>query len=252
MSGNISWSRSKWIHFDEPIYTDIDQKRINTKSGQWTDRIFGYESAGLFTSQTQIDALKFNQDGQGNQSLRLGDIQYVDRNGDKVLDWKDQQEIGNGTIPHWMLGLNTALKYKNFDLAVLFQGAFGYNTVVNLQSSNRFPAILHEERWTPANNDPNAIFPRLGGAATNSYLSDYYYKKAGYLRLKSFSLGYTLPKQWIVKTRLSQVKVFVAGTNLLTFDKLKKYGIDPEAPSGMGGYYYPQQKTITFGVNISL
>lgn len=252
VSGNISWSRTKWEHFEEPTYTDPDQERIYKMSGRWTDRQFGYLSDGLFTSQDQINSLKFNQDNQGNVSLRPGDIRYKDVNGDGKLDWKDQVEIGKGTVPHWFLGFNTTLKYKNFDLSALFQGAFGYYNYITLIHQNLLPALVYDLRWTEKNNDPNALVPRLGGASTNNLVSDFYYKKAGYVRLKSFSIGYNLPKQLTGKVNLKGVRIYVAGYNLLTFDKLKKFGTDPEAPSGNAGYYYPQQKTITFGANISL
>ena len=251
ISGNISWSRSKWDHFEEPEYTDPDQARLSTRSGRWTDISYGYVSDELFTSQSQIDALTFNQDNQGNKSLRPGDIRYKDINLDGKLDWKDQVEIGKGNVPHWMMGFNTNLKYRNFSLNALFQGAFGYYTFITLVHALVAPVQFYELRWTQTNNNPNALVPRLGGAGTNGLPSDYYYKKAGYIRLKSLSLGYDLPQQWLQKIQLSQVKIYVAGTNLLTFDKLKKYGLDPEAPTGQAGYYYPQQRTISLGANIS-
>ena len=252
LSGNISWSRSKWDHYEEPVYTDPDQKRIYQMSGRWTDRQYGYLTDGLFTSQDQINSLTFNQDNQGNVSLRPGDIRFKDVNKDGKLDWKDQVEIGKGTVPHWMVGFNTSLKYKNFDLSALFQGAFGYYNYVVLTHGNLPPELVYNLRWTEKNNDAHALVPRLGGASTNGMVSDYYYKKAGYIRLKSLSIGYNLPKQLIEKVKLKGVRIYFAGYNLLTFDKLKKYGTDPEAPSGLSGYYYPQQKTLTFGANISL
>ncbi|MCO5238788.1 MAG: TonB-dependent receptor [Chitinophagaceae bacterium] len=252
VNGNISWSRAKWDHYEEPEYSDPDQERIYKKSGRWTDRSYGYLSNGLFTSQDQINGLKFNQDNQGNVSLRPGDIWYTDANGDGTLDWKDQVEIGKGTVPHWMLGFNGNIKYKDFDLSALFQGAFGYYNYIVLTHGDLPPAIVYDLRWTQETNDPNALVPRLGGAATNGLSSDYYYKKAGYMRLKAVALGYNLPRQWLETVKLKQVRIYVAGNNLITFDGLKKYGTDPEAPSGNSGYYYPQQKTVTFGVNISL
>jgi len=252
VSGNISWSRSKWGHFEEPVYSDSNQARIFKMSGRWTDQQYGYLSDKLFTSQDQINSLKFNQDAQGNTSLRPGDIRYKDVNGDGVLDWKDQVVIGKGTVPHWMLGFNTNVRYKNFDLSALLQGAFGYYDYINLTHGNLPPALVYDLRWTQANDNPNALVPRLGGAATNGLTSDYYYKKAGYMRLKVLAIGYNLPKQLLERIKLSQVRIYVAGNNLITYDKLKKYGTDPEAPSGNAGYYYPQQKTITFGANISL
>lgn len=252
VSGNISWSRAKWDHYEEPEYSDSVQQRVYKKSGRWTDRQYGYLSNGLFTSQEQINGLKFDQDNQGNVSLRPGDIWYTDTNGDAILDWKDQVEIGKGTVPHWMFGFNGNLKYKGFDLSALFQGAFGYYNNIVLKHGELSPAILYDLRWTQENNDPNALVPRLGGAATNGLTSDYYYRKAGYVRLKAIAIGYNLPKQLLERIRLNQVRVYVAGNNLITFDGLRKYGTDPEAPSGNAGYYYPQQRTITFGVNISL
>ncbi|MDP2338595.1 MAG: TonB-dependent receptor [Bacteroidota bacterium] len=254
ISGNISWSRSKWMHNDEPSYTDPDQERIYKVSGRWTDRRFGYLSDGLFTSQAEIDALQFDQDLQGNKTLRPGDMRYKDVNGDGKLDWKDQVEIGKGTEPHWMIGFNTNLNYKNFDLSALFQGAMGYYTYIANDNGILLNSVpMFNSRWTEANNNSNAFVPRRGGNATNNYLnSDHYYKKAGYLRLKTLSIGYTISKKWLEKANISHLRIYAAGTNLLTFDKLKEFNLDPESPSGKLGSYYPQQKTITFGAIISL
>lgn len=254
ISGNISWSRSKWDHFEEPVYADPDQERIYKKSGRWTDRQYGYVSDGLFTSQDEIDALKFNQDNQGNVSLRPGDIKYKDMNQDNVLDWKDQVEIGKGTVPHWMAGFNINMSYKNFDLSLLIQGAFGYYNYIVLyrRASALPPSIMYSLRWTRQNNDPNALIPRLGGASTNGLTSDFYYQRAGYVRLKAFALGYNLPKALTGKIGINNARIYAAGNNLLTIDKLKKYATDPEAPSGLSGYYYPQQEAVTFGLQLSL
>jgi hypothetical protein len=122
ISGNISWSRSKWMHFEEPVYTDPDQQRLFEISGNWADRTIGYRTDGIFTSQEQIDNLGFDQDTRGNTSLRPGDIRFVDTNSDGVLNWKDQVEIGLGNTPNWMAGLNVSLKYKQFDFSALLQG----------------------------------------------------------------------------------------------------------------------------------
>ena len=249
LSVNVSWSRAKWDHYEEPIYEDPEQTRIYTNSGRWTDRAFGYVSEGLFTSQEEIDALPYDQDGQGNAILRPGDIRYKDINDDGKIDWTDQQQIGKGNTPNWMYGFNFNLSYKNFDLSGLLQGASGYHTWVNLIHTSE---EYYDNRWTEENNDPNAIVPRLGGAATNGWTTDHFYKSAGYVRLKSVNLGYNLPQKWLNITGFEQFRIYVAGTNLLTLDKLKEYGLDPEAPSGWSGLYYPQQRTISFGVNLKL
>ena len=249
VSANISYTRAKWGHYEEPVYTDPDEIRINKKSGTWVNRTFGFVSDGLFTSKDEIQKHPFNQDQQGNTTLNPGDVKYKDTNGDGKLDWRDQVEIGRGTRPDWMMGINANMSYKNFDLALLFQGAFGF---VNNIVINGYPEVIYKERWTVTNNNADAIFPRLGGAATNAYFSNYRLKNADYLRLKSLTVGYTLSKAMTGKVKISSVRFFAAGTNLLTFDGLKKYGIDPEAPSGSSNFYYPQQRTITLGVNVVL
>jgi TonB-linked SusC/RagA family outer membrane protein len=249
ISGNISWSRAKWIHYEEPDYVDPDQKRISQQTGYWTDRAMGYVSDGLFTSQDEINALEYVYSGLGgNASLRPGDVKYLDLNGDNILDWKDQKEIGKGTFPHWMYGFNTTFKYKNFDLITLFQGAFGYNTRISL--TQYFNKVQYELRWTEQSNDPDALVARLGGASSNGYTSDYLYKPTSYIRLKSASFGYEVSEQILNKLGVDKLRIFVAGTNLLTLSSLSKYKLDPETPSGTI-MVYPQQRTISVGLNLS-
>lgn len=247
ISGNISWSRAKWQYYDEPEYTDPDQKRIEKRTGRWTDSRFGYVSDGLFTSQAEIDTAPYYEDLQGNALLRPGDVRYKDLNDDGIINWKDKREIGGSTMPHWIYGMNVSLTYKGFDLAMLFQGAFGYTQ--NITNNELYSTVLYEERWSPNNNDANAIYPRLGGASTNKSVSDFTYKKAGYLRLKVASLGYNVPKKLLEKCHITNARIYLSGTNLLTFNRLRKYGVDPEAPNA--GSYYPQQRTISLGLNVS-
>lgn len=244
LSANISWSAAKWIHFEEPDYEDPDQERLYKRSGTWTDRAIGYVYEKLFTSMEEVEGLE----GYDNSVLKPGDIKYKDLNGDGVLDWKDQQQIGNSTTPRWMYGINGMFSYRNFQLTALLQGAFGYNTTVNLTT---YPnAAVYDLRWTPETNDPHALIPRMGGAPSNSYTSDYRFVATSYLRLKTASLGYQLPSAFIQRYGLQSLRVFVSGANLLTFSTLNKYGIDPESPGTI--MYYPQQRTISFGLNLGL
>lgn len=249
ISGNISYSRAKWHRYDEPEYEDLDQLRLNKLTGAWTDRSIGYISDGLFTSQEEIDYLEYDYvDLGGNQNLKPGDVKYVDVNGDHHLDWRDQQEIGKGTLPHWMYGFNIGLQYKDFDLTGLFQGAFGYSTYVNGLAD--VTTLKYDLRWTEENNDPSAAVPRLGGSG--SWGSDYWLKNTAYLRLKNMSIGYNIPKGLLNRIGVEKLRIYVAGTNLFTLSTISKYGVDPEVASGNITRYYPQQRTISFGVNLSL
>lgn len=251
VSANLSWSRAKWDHFEEPVYTDADQIRLNKLSGRWTDVTNGYVSGGLFTSQQEIDDLQFSYPG-GNAALRPGDVKYVDLNGDGELDFKDQRQIGTGTVPNWMTGATINLKYLNFDLQSLLQGAFNYYSTTYLYNGGlNYSEAFYENMWTEKNNSADAS-PQISGASSNGLFSNLYFKKASYLRLKSLAIGYNLPKGLLNKVNLRNVRIYFAGTNLFTVNPLKKYGVDPEAPSGQAGYYYPQQKTVSLGLNVTL
>ncbi len=251
VSGNVSWSRSRWDHFEEAPYTDPNEIRLYKLSGNWTDRVFGFKYDGLFTSQEEIDALMFDYEN-GNTTLAPGDVKFIDINKDGTLDWRDQVELGTGGTPHWMLGLDINLRYKNFDFSTLIQGAFGANVLVGLGAGSSVPQeYVFEERWTPENNDRYAVVPRRGGAATNFLVSDYRLKSSDYLRLKSLNIGYTIPKQSLSNIGIQSLRIYFAGTNLFTLDKLKKYSLDPESTFEGNGLYYPQQRTLTIGMNLS-
>ncbi|MDR1336572.1 MAG: TonB-dependent receptor [Tannerella sp.] len=256
VSANISWSRAKWDHYEEPDYEDPDQQRLEQKSGQWTDRVMGYVSDGLFTSQAEIDALPYEYTivGGGNASLRPGDVRLKDMNGDGLLDWKDRQEIGKGTVPHWFYGLNGTAAYRGFDLVALFQGAFGYS--INAGGQNvttdtyTRTDTYYKFRWTETNNRRDALFSRPGGVYSGGD-SDYILRPVAYVRLKNASLGYTLPGQWTDKAGIDRVRLYVSATNLFTLSTLSKYYLDPEMPNGSAFAYYPQQRTVSFGLSMN-
>lgn len=71
------------------------------------------------------------------------------------------------------------------------------------------------------------------------------------MRLKNLSIGYELPKGLVSKAGIQQLRIYIAGTNLFTLSSLHKYGVDPEVPEGSPAYYYPQQRTLSVGLNLS-
>lgn len=247
ISGNISWARSKWNYYEEPGYEDADQRRLNKLTGEWTDRTFGYVAAGLFTSQEEIDNLPYDQDLRGNITLRPGDIKYLDVNDDKVIDWRDQVEIGQGTVPTWFYGFNPSVTYKNFDFNILFQGAFGFDVIAHLDDKTE---DFFSNRWTESNNNPNALIPRTGGAGSNSWMSSFWLVPGDYLRIKSLNFGYTFKNNSLKSAGVESIRAYFSGSNLYTWSKLKKYGLDPEVPSGKGSWYYPQHRDLSIGLSV--
>lgn len=249
INANISWNRSKWTKYDQTEETDPDRARLYTYKGQWTDRQLGYKTDGLFESQEAIDNWGVTVDdlNNDNSTYAAGDIRLVDTNGDGVINWRDQVEIGKGSTPHWMTGWNFNFGYKGFDVSLLFQGAWGYTLNVSYDSNTATYCDLYYDQVH--NADPDAIVARPGGAATNSYATDFMYRDVAYLRLKNASIGYSLPNRILDKVGIQKCRIYVAGMNLFTLSTVSKYGVDPEAGSTVG-YAYPQQYTMSVGLNI--
>lgn len=256
VSPNISWSRSKFVKFDEQEYIDPDEDRLYRKEGKWTDIYYGYKTDGMFQSKEEIQNSGIDYDLVGNSTLKPGMVKYVDTNGDKKIDWRDQVVLGTGGIPKIMYGLNLGCSYKNFDLSLLFQGAAQFNisfddnmrnlTVNQVWNSYKY---MYDERWTPEN--PDAIFPGTTNGVNqyNTRTSDIWYKSAAYCRLKNMTFGYTIPTQITQRIGINRVRFYFSGYNLLTFDKLSKYQQDPETGASLE---YPLYKSISFGFNVEL
>ena len=109
-----------------------------------------------------------------------------------------------------------------------------------------------DNHWSLGENeDIHAKYPRLtfGNNPNNYRASSYWLRDGSYLRLKNLELGYTLPKQFIGKAHINNIRVYFMGTNLLTFSSFKLW--DPELGSS-NGRAYPLSRTYTLGMTISL
>jgi TonB-linked SusC/RagA family outer membrane protein len=251
--GMITYARSKWIHYDEPVYPDAATKERLGYSGQWKNRLIGYEALGLFQTQEEINNWA-DQDLQNNVTIQPGDIKYLDYNNDDVIDYKDEHEIGKGYTPDIMFSFNLTLEYKGFDFNALFQGASGFNAFAHQRpfENGTVPFTYQTDYWTPENT--GARYPRLvvNEAENNKKFSSYWLMDATYLRLKNITLGYTLPKSISAKMKIRSCRIFVTCLNILTFDNV--YPMDPEsgvALTGNGGYTYPLQKNIQGGIDLN-
>src|SRR5690606_31060370 len=110
----------------------------------------------------------------------------------------------------------------------------------------------YNERWTPENRS-NTLY-RVGGQGPVGMLSNRTLEDGSYLRLKTVSLGYTLPKNMVKAIHVKNMRLFASAQNLLTFTKYT--GLDPEVSvyhsiltQGFDYSAYPQARTIAFGLN---
>lgn len=258
VTGNLSWARNRIIKITQADNVLPWQDRVGTSIGS----IWGYKSDGLYQTQEELDNAPTGMDA------KIGDIKYVDYNGDGKLDANDLVQIARGPRPELMYALQGDVSWRGFDLNIQIQGAAlcdkmllgtwaveGSSDATPLTKPfyagyDNAPLYLVENAWRPDHTD--ADYPRLsvnGSSHRNNYtVSDFWKRDGAYLRLKNVSLGYTIPRSLSRKAGLTDVRLFLNATNLLTFSEFKY--LDPESPNVVTGYY-PQQRTVTFGVDLS-
>jgi TonB-linked SusC/RagA family outer membrane protein len=271
----ISWARGKYVSWDENLLptTGVDDATLAnnlafnnrySRTGQWDDNQWGFNTTGFFTSQNQIDNHPVDADNAGNQTVIVGDLIFVDQNGDGVIDWKDQVQIGKGGMPKWNYSTWTNASWGNWSVSALFQGAAGYSINFGLwqglNSHQSIPTqVAYDNRSIKgANGDVEVLrkFPpanNTGGVPVISNRSnDFSRIDAMYLRLKTLNIGYKIPKNFTDKLGLDQIQLYIAGNNVFTLDNLGVYSglYDPEI-TGSQNNSYPTTKSWTTGLKVN-
>ncbi len=266
VSANMGDSHNKIVAMpgDDRIST-VDNITKLTRVGLPYNSYYGYKMAGLFQNIADIETSALPS-GITAADLRPGDVKYVDRNNDGIIDARDRFVLGNG-FPRFTFGLTYNLSYKDFDFSMFWQGVGKRDMMIRgeliepFHQNYSYAIYQHQlDYWTPTNIDGR--WPRLTAngstASTNNFGkdSDLYLFNGKYARLKNLQIGYTLPKNVVSKWGLQRVRFFVNGQNLLTLSK--NSWIDPESSefdSNMGGSAnsarnYPTLKYYGGGLNI--
>ena len=215
---------------------------------------YGYSTAGIFQSEEQIA----NYKGAKLDGTKPGDVIWVDRDHNGVIDDGDQGMIGDPN-PDYNLELSLSASYKGFDISMTMNGAFGnqimksYRSYVDYTRQNYTSDIFG--RWHGEGTSDR--LPRLtSGTHSNwQYVSDLYMEDGDYLRMQNLTIGYDF-KKLFKNLPLKQLRLYVAAQNLFTITGYS--GMDPEV--GYGGYqdwvsgidlgFYPSPRTYMVGVNI--
>jgi TonB-linked SusC/RagA family outer membrane protein len=268
IGGNATLGRTKMdvVNF-ERFGNSYDEWR-NKRSGRWNGTNFAHHIIGRFTSQAEINAYPVNIDGQGNRTLLPGDFKYEDLNQDGIISSLDQKPIGyaEGALPYFNYGVNGSVSYKAFALAFTFSGASmqsyfrDFELKYPFQNGGNSPTYMLNDVWHKADVFDNnsqwvpGTYPAIRN--NNNQLSiynrnDFWLTNVRYFRLRNLELSYQVPTTLLKKAGITSLRLYVAGSNLLSFDNVKQFQIDPEISSG-NGLVYPQQKIYTFGFNLTL
>ena len=248
--GNVAFNRNKVLYLSEVLLPEDYAVRLRS-TGFRMGQNFGYETAGFFNSEQDILDW-YDQSGTG-ANPKPGDLKYVDHTGDGYVDERDMVPIGNPEMPEWNFGFGLSLQYKGFDFSMMWQGVAGrsyYLSGQRIWETYNFNQ-WHKEAWSQARLDANLpiTYPRLDpGSNASKILSDFWLVNGDYLRLKNVEVGYSLPQRWARSIRAQQIRFYVNGLNLLTFDNYPVKYQDPEQNSEL---LYPVFSTYNVGLNIS-
>jgi len=243
INGMFSQYRNEIININEEYRPYDYMKRTGTSIGQY----FGWESQGFFRDETDINNRPIQQFG----NVRPGDIIYSDKNNDQSIDEFDQVAIGYSSFPEIYYSLSFGLEWKNFAVSALLQGSSRSSAYLS-QSHIFWPlrgddniSTWYSNYWTSSNRE-NAELPRLSKQSDNNYRSnDIWIRDNPFLKLRYVEISYSLPKGFLNNYGLKEMKVYLRGRDLLSFDKIKY--VDPE---NIGGTY-PSLKNYNIGVTVN-
>ncbi|MBC9932116.1 TonB-dependent receptor [Chitinophaga qingshengii] len=220
-----------------------------TVVGEPIGQYYGYVVDGVFQNAAEVAA-------SAQPNAKPGDFKYKDINGDKVIDAKDRVPIGNPN-PKFTYGINTSFNYKNFDLAVEFQGVAGvdvYNANMALRFGNEnFTKEFFDKRWHGEGTSNTYPSANIGGG--QNYLPNTFFVESGsYFRIRNIQLGYTVPKAIANRWKMQNLRFFASAQNAFNFFKYR--GFSPEiggipTAQGIDKAVYPLYATYNFGVNVT-
>lgn len=252
--GTFTYAASKVLKWEEPDYSETPWvSAVNKTIG----RVAGYIAERLFIDEEEVR----NSPTQFGD-YTAGDIKYRDINRDGKINELDKVTLGYPNTPQIMYGFGFSLGYKGIDISCFFQGSARQSFMLDLADITPFHNIrgdgligqnavlqaIADNYWSESNPNPYAFWPRLqnGMNENNKQESTWWLQDASYLRLKSVELGYTLPQALTRKLKISNLRLYVSGTNLVRWSKFKLW--DPEM--GKNGLNYPIQQVFNVGLNV--
>jgi TonB-linked SusC/RagA family outer membrane protein len=246
VSGNMTFAKNKIVFVDEPPLPDSLSHQMET--GRPMNTYLLYNVIGIFRTDADLENYIHLPNAQ------LGDLIYEDYDGDGEITAGDRIRSKFSNIPELTYGFNINVGWKIIDLSVLLAGQSRVSQYVLSESGTigNFYSSWADNRWSPSN--PDGSYPRVDTRASTSinggqYRNNFWLNDASFLRVKNVALGITVPGKLTTKAGISNLRFNINAFNLFTFTKVKDY--DPEGESE-SAQFYPQQKIISFGVNVQL
>lgn len=257
VSFNISYYKNEITDLPDVIrYTwgggdGVSKTIVGQPYGSW----MAYKTDGIFKTREEVYEYLSKYDVRIGEP-GVGRIRYKDLNGDGIINTADRDWMGSDQ-PKIIAGLNLGASYKGFDFNMFFNGM-----VRDAWNNSKFYTDLFQG-WTGNHSTDlldamnawnvyeqtgvyNCDVPALTVVDNNNETrgSDFFIEDGSYIKLKTMTLGYTLPEKTVKKMGLNNLRVYLQAQNVFTLTNYT--GADPE---GLG-YPYPLPRTYTFGLSV--
>lgn len=258
ISTNMTYTQGRDINIERSSDGNSFQNWRNNTADRWKNIQWGYKYIGQFQTEQEILSSVI-QDGQGNRTLRPGDLKYEDVNRDGIISDLDLIPIAKGNVPSMQFALGVNLGWRNFDLEIFAQGATGYSYRYNGMNSeplrwSRNSLSQFMDRWHHEdifNTDSPWVpgyYPPTGYVPSNRWTSSFWLSNGSYLRLKNVDIGYTINQSFLEEVGIENLRISLRGTNLYTLTNLRN--IDPEQQQDFF-YSYPLNKSLGMGLSVT-
>ena len=251
---NFTYLKNKVTDLLEDIYYTYGGGYTgHTLVGQSLGSWMGFKTDGVFKTQAEVDEYRQKYQVEFG-SPAVGRIRYVDVDGDGKINYNDRTWLGCD-LPKAQFGFTVGAQWKGFDLNMFFSaiirdafnnskyytdlfqcwnGNHGTRLLEAAQAYDRFLQTGVYDSETPA--------PTTDNSNNEHEVSEFHIENGSFLRLKTLTLGYTIPKALQEKAKIQNARIYLQAQNLFTITGYS--GADPE---GLGyPYALPRQFTMGF------
>ena len=253
---NFTYSKNKVTDLLEDIYYTYGGGYTgHTLVGQSLGSWMGFKTDGVFKTQAEVDEYRQKYQVEFG-SPAVGRIRYVDVDGDGKINYNDRTWLGCD-LPKAQFGLTVGAQWKGFDLNMFFSAiirdAFNnskyYTDLFQCWNGNHGTRLLsaaqaYEQFLQTGYYNCDTPAPTTDNSNNEHEVSQFYIEDGSFLRLKTLTLGYTLPESVRAKLKLQNARIYMQAQNLFTITSYK--GADPE---GLG-YPYALPRQFTLGAQI--
>ncbi|MDQ8750889.1 hypothetical protein ATE49_13570 [Elizabethkingia miricola] len=236
--------------YNEPGAHLFGSTIIRLQTGQPVGSYYGYQVAGVFQNQSDINA------APQQTNAAVGGFKFADLDGNGVIDARDKTFLGS-PIPKYTYGFGFNLSVYDFDFAMDFQGVQG-NKIYNYNREQRYgnenwDLDFYKNRWQGAGTSNS--YPMTTNNQAIILPSSFFVEDGSFFRIRNIQLGYTLPKEFTKQLAVQKLRLYFSAQNPWT--SFKYNGFSPEIMNsdrvqmGIDNNIYPISAIYTFGMNLT-